>query len=197
MAYVNLYSRKSHKGFRVYFVRYYLPGQRNKRRQFTIGNVSSRRAKEITERIRSMVLQGVDPHEYAKQQAEKTNGKSRLKLTKLEEIYLQHSSISNRPKTIKVKQDAVKRLREFVGNCYVDTITQEMIENWMTSMKVSKTSVNIYFRSIRSMFNWAFEQDFIKVNPFANGRIKQFKTSDVDPDDYFTLEENHLILGEL
>ena len=194
MACAKLYSKKNDKGHRIYYVRYYLPGQRDKRRQFTIGNVSSRRAKEITERIRSMVLQGVDPHEYAKQQADMTNGKSQLKLFEFITAYLEHCSIDNRPNTLEIKREAFKKLRQHFGNCIVESISPEDIEKWMSSFTVSKTTVNINLRAVRAMFNWGFKREMIEVNPFANAGIKQYKVSDTDPDDYFSLEEVKLIL---
>ena len=64
-------------------------------------------------------------------------------------------------------------------------------------MKMTKTSVNIYLRSIRSMFNWGFKRELIKSNPFANAGIKLYKVSDTDPEDYFSLEEIELILQTL
>ena len=193
MPFVKLCHRKNSKKQSVYFVRYYLPGQRETHRQFTIGNVSPRRAKEITERIRAMVIQGVDPNEFSKEQAEKYVEKTQLKLKELEEAYLQHCTISNRPRTLEIKKYAFRLLRECLGNCDVDSITQGMIENWMTTLELSKTAVNMYFRAVRSMFNWAYEQQLTQNNPFVNGRIKQFKIPENDPENYFTLEEIVLI----
>ena len=197
MAFVRLDQRKNSKNQSVYFVRYYLPGQRETHRQFTIGNVSHRRAKEITERIRAMVIQGIDPNEFSKEQAEENHSPSRLRLSELEGLYLQYSAISNRPKTIKGKQNAFKGFREFTGDVYADTIKPETVESWMASMKITKTSVNIYLRSIRSMFNWGFKRELIRSNPFANAGIKLYKVSDTDPEDYFSLAEVELILKSL
>ncbi|NQS97845.1 MAG: site-specific integrase [candidate division Zixibacteria bacterium] len=197
MAFVKLCHRKNSKKQSIYFVRYYLPGQRETHRQFTIGNVSPRRAKEITERVRAMVIQGVDPNEFSKEDAEKNHSPSRLRLSELEDLYLQYSAISNRPKTIKGKQDAFKRFREFTGDVYADSIKPETVESWMASMKMTKTSVNIYLRSIRSMFNWGFKRELIKSNPFTNAGIKLYKVPESDPEDYFTLEEVELILKML
>jgi len=83
------------------------------------------------------------------------------------------------------------------GDVHTDNIKPDTVESWMASMKISKTSVNIYLRSIRSMFNWGFKRDFIKSNPFADAGIKLYKVSDTDPNDYFSLEEVELILKTL
>ena len=197
MPFVKLCHRKNSKKQSVYFVRYYLPGQRETHRQFTIGNVSPRRAKEIAERIRAMVIQGVDPNEFSKENAENNHSPSRLRLSELEDLYLQYSAISNRPKTIKGKKDAFRRFREFTGDVYADNIKPDMVESWMSSMKMSKTSINIYLRSIRSMFNWGYRRELIKSNPFAKAGIRLYKVPDSDPEDYFTLEEVRLILKML
>ena len=197
MACAKLYSRKSNKGNRIYYVRYYLPGQRDNRRQFTIGSVSSRRAKEVSERIRAMVIQGVDPHDFAKQQAEINNESPKIKLADLIAAYLEHCAIDNRPSTINIKRGAFKRLQQHLGNCEVDSIQPEDIEKWMASMKLSKTTVNINLRAVRAMFNWGFKREKIETNIFENAGIKQYKVSDTDPDDYFSLEEVQLILEAL
>ena len=197
MPHAKLYFKKNLKGHRIYYVRYYLPGQREKRRQFTIGDVSSRRAKEIAERIRAMVIQGVDPHEFAKQQAEKYNVKSPIKLHEFISAYLEHCSIDNRPNTIEIKRGAYKKFQKYFGNCIVESITPEDIEKWMVSMKTSKTTININLRAVRAMFNWGLKRNKIEVNPFANAGIKQYRVPDTDPDDYFSLEEVKLILDTL
>ena len=197
MACAKLYSRKNGKGHRIYYVRYYLPGQREKRRQFTIGNVSSRRAKEIAERIRALIIQGVDPHEFAEEQAEKTVEKNHLRLSELEEAYIQHCLITNRSSTIEIKRNAFRDLRFFLGDCYAAEITPEKIEAWMTSLNISKTTVNIKLRTIRAMFNWGFKREMIDVNPFKNGGIKQYKVPDNDPEGFFNLDEVRLILKTL
>lgn len=194
MACAKLYSRKNGRGHRTYYVRYYLPGQRDFRRQFTIGNVSSKHAKEIAERIRAMIIQGVDPHEFAKQQAEKVTEKRQLKLDEVAQAYLQHCNIINSSKTLELKKYSYKSLQQYLGNYSIDKITREMIEKWMTSLKLAKTSSNMYFRSVRSMFNWAFDEELTSVNPFANGKIKPFKVPETDPNGYFSIEEIDPIL---
>ena len=195
MAFVKLYHRQNSKGNRIYFVQYKLKGQGLNK--FTIGNVSPRRAKDISERIRAMVIQGVDPHEFVNKQTEKPEEKSRLRLSELEKAYLKHCSISNHTSTIELKKNAYNSLRSFAGNCYADEITPEVIEAWMASQKISKTTINIKLRTIRAMFNWGFQRESIDVNPFKNGVIKQYKVPDSDPEDYFTLQEIETILKTL
>ena len=197
MAFTKLCNRKNSKGERIYFVRYYLNGNRGKERRFTIGNVSPRRAKEITERIRAMVIQSVDPNEFYKEQTEKNDDMQRLKLSELVEAYLKYCEISNRPSTINLKKDAYKSFRDFLGNCYVDKITPEKIESWMTSLNVSKTSVNIKLRTVKAMFNWGAKRGLLQDNPFVNSGIQQYKVPDSDPERYFTLKEIELILNNL
>ena len=86
---------------------------------------------------------------------------------------------------------------DFLGNCYLDKITPEKIEAWMTSLKISKTTINIKLRTVRAMFNWGFKRGLSPVNPFDNSGIQQFKVPDSDPEDYFTLEEVELFLEKL
>ena len=103
MPFTKLCHRNNSKGNRVYFVRYYITGNRGNERKITIGNVSSRRAKEISERIRAMVIQGVDPQEFYKEQAETYSENTPLKLVEITEDYLQHCSIINSANTIALK----------------------------------------------------------------------------------------------
>lgn len=197
MAFTKLCHRKNSRGERIYFVRYYLNGNRGKERRFTIGQVSPRRAKEITERVRSMVVQSVDPNDFYQEQVEKKNEVQRLRLSELVDAYLKYCEISNRPSTIDLKEDAYNSLGDFLSNCYVDRITPEKIESWMTSLNISKTSVNIKLRTIRSMFNWGQKRGLIIDNPFTNSGIQQYKVPDSDPERYFTLMEIELILTKL
>ena len=198
MAFAKLYHLKNSKKQIVYYVRYYLPGQSSKNeKRFTIGSVSNRRAKEITERVRALVIQGIDPNEYYEEQARKNDDSLQFKLSNLTEAYLKHCAISNRPNTLRIKQEAFKKLKVYFGSCPIDTFTPEKIEAWMASLKISKTTVNIYLRAVRAMFNWAYKRELISVNPFLNAAVKQYKVADSDPDDYFSLEEVELILKTL
>ena len=198
MPFAKLYHRKNSKHQVIYGVRYYLTGQSSKNEsRFTIGNVSPRRAKEIFERIRAMVVQGIDPHDYFEEQTEKNNETHRIKLSELEEAYLKYCSISNQPSTLGLKAEAYRSLRDFIGDCYADKITPEKIEAWMSGLKIAKTSVNIKLRTVRAMFNWGVKRGLITDNPFANSGIQQFRVPDSDPEDYFSLTEVQLILKTL
>jgi len=195
MAFAKLKYRENSKGERVYYVEYRLQGRKNTK--FTIGNVQPRKANEIGDQIRALVLQGIDPHEYVKEQAKYSKEKPRLKLSELIKAYLKSCELSNQPNTIIIKRNASRSLISHLGNINLDQITPELIEEWMTSQNVSKTSANINLRSIRSMFNWCAEREFIKDNPFNNGRIKQYKIPDSDPEDFFTEAEVGIILEEI
>ena len=198
MAFAKLYHSKNSKNQVFYFVRYYLPGQCSKdEKRFTIGSVSNRRAKDICERIRAMVIQGVDPNDYFETKVNESAETPRLKLSQLMEAYLKHCVLSNQPSTIDLKEDAYENLRSFLGNCYADAVTPEKIEDWMSSLKISKTTINIKLRTVRSMFNWGVKRKLITDNPFANSGIQQFRVPDTDPEDYFTVTEIGKILQKL
>ena len=107
--------------------------------------------KEIADKVRSLVLQGTDPHEYAKEQAKYSKDKPRLKLSELERLYNEFCFNRNRPGTIKRNQYSFKKLREYCGNCYVDTINREKTELWITNSKLSKSAINIHLSSCRAI----------------------------------------------
>ena len=193
MAFCKLHHRQNSKGERVYYVEYRLPGRKNTK--FTIGNVEARKAKEIADNIRALILQGIDPHEYAREQAKYSKEKPRLKLSELIEKYIQSCRITNQTRTIEIKESACKVFREFIGDPNIDQITIEKVEEWLTSLKLSKTSANMYLRAIKAMFNWGHKRNLVNTNPFDN--INQYKVPDSDPEDYFTIEEISLILSEL
>ena len=195
MAFAKLHHRQNSKDERIYYVEYRLPGRKNTK--FTIGNVEARKAKEIADNIRALIIQGIDPHEYARGQAKYSKEKPRLKLSELIEAYMKYCSISNRPNTLRLKSEAFRGYHSFLGNCYVDKITPENIEAWMISLNSSKVTINKKIRAIRAMFNWGFNRNMFEVNPFKNSGIKQYRVSDSNPEDYFTLEEVRLILKTL
>ena len=141
MAFSKLHHRQNSKGDRIYYVEYRLPGRKNTK--FTIGNVQARKAKEIADNIRALIIQGIDPHEYAKEQAKYSKEKPRLKLSELIEAYMKYCSIDQRPKTIQIKKEAFKKFLNHCGNQYVDFISAEEVELWMANAEISKTSVNI------------------------------------------------------
>ena len=192
MAFAKLHHRQNSKGERIYYVEYRLPGRKNTK--FTIGNVEARKAKEIADNIRALIIQGIDPHEYARGQAKYSKEKPRLKLSEAYEKYLQHCAIVNRPKTIQMKRYAYTLLLKNVGNCYFDSITKEMIEKWMVSSELSKVSINMYFRSIRSLFYWAYKENIIDLNLFKDSNLRQFKIAEANQENYFTAEEIDNIL---
>ena len=195
MAFAKLYHRKTSKHQVIYGVRYYLAGQSSKNEsRSTIGPVSPRRAQQIFERIRALVIQGIDPHDYFEEQTKKS---IETPLSELTEAYIKHCRISNSLNTIGIKEQALKKLRHYFGDCDVETITPERIESWMTSLEISKTTININLRAVRAMFNWGFKREMISVNPFRNAAVKQFKVPESDPEDYFALEEVALILKTL
>ena len=195
MAFAKLHYRQNSKGERIYYVEYRLPGRKNTK--FTIGNVQARKAKEIADKIRALILQGTDPHEYAREQAKYSKEKPRLKLSELEDAYLQYCSVMNQPNTIGLKKEAFKSLRSSLGDCYVDKITPEQIELWMSSSKPSKITINKKFRVIRALFNWGVKRNMINMNLFTTSGIKQYSVPDSNPEGYFTLEEVKLILNVL
>ena len=192
MAFAKLHHRQNSKGDRIYYVEYRLPGRKNTK--FTIGNVQARKAKEIADKIRALIVQGIDPHEYVREQAKYSKEKPRLKLSELIEAYMKYCSIDQRPKTIQIKKLAFKKFLNHCGNQYVDSISAEEVELWMANAEISRTSVNIYLRVITAMFNWGNKRGLFNKNPFANGKVKQFKVADSDPEQYFSFEEVKLIL---
>ncbi len=200
MAFSKLHYRINSKGERIYYVEYRLPGRNNTK--FTIGNVQARKAKEIADRVRGLVLQGIDPHEYAKEKAKYNKEKPRLKLSELEDAYLQYCQKRNRPNTIEIKQVALKKLRKYLGDCYLDTITPENIESWISSLGLRKTTVNINLRAVRAMFNWGFKREMFNKNPFAEGKINQYKVVDsfgntISPTEDLKQENVNLIIYSL
>jgi hypothetical protein len=184
MPFSQLCCRNNSKGERVYFVRYYITWNRGNEHKITIGKVSPRQAKEISERFHAMVLQGVDPQDFYKEQAEKNidEAPKKVRLSDLSDAYLKYCAINNNPGTIEIKETAYRSLIKFLGNCDVENITPERIESWMISLnKITKITVNIKLRQIRSMFNWGMKRGMINNNPFKNSDIKQYKVPDSDP----------------
>lgn len=143
------------------------------------------------------MLQGVDPHEYVKEQAKYSKEKPRLKLSELEEAYLKHCAVTNKPKTMELKREAFRNLREFLNDSYVDKLVPEQIEDWMSKQDASKTTIDKKLRAINAMFNWGIAREIIDSTPFKNSAVRQYSVPDSNPEDYFTLEEVEFILQTL
>jgi integrase len=81
------------------------------------------------------------------------------------------------PGTILKYQEAVSYLTEFFGeHKTIDTLTKYDAERFKTAMQtgelkkgkkaMSPESVNMHLRSVKAIFNWGVEFEFLAVNPF-------------------------------
>jgi integrase/recombinase XerD len=189
MPFANLKHRYNSKNQRVWYVDYETAS--NKRSDFTIGKCDKREAEKIASRIQAIVLEGGDPQELKR--------KGTRKLSDLIDDYLKYCEITQRPKTIEMKKLAYNRLTEHLGNPFLDNLKPNSIESWIKSMQddLSKTSISMYFRSVKVMLNWGLKRGYLKEDIIMNGLVKDVKQPDADPQNYFTKEDIHEILSSI
>jgi len=192
--YAKLKYRSNSKAEKVYFVDY---KHGDKRSKFTIGAVDFRTANKIKDAVVSKLIEGFDPHEALKKVHEDKQNQTR-RLSDLSTAYLEHCALSQAENTLGIKRIASAKIIEFSDDIAIKDIKPEVIESWMKEMgkDLSSHTVSMYFRSIRSMFNWGIKRGLIENNPFANGDLSDVRKAETDPDGYFTLEEIELILKE-
>jgi integrase len=81
--------------------------------------------------------------------------------------YVGHSSSTKSWKTYEADRNALKRLRETVGNIPMSSLTTNHLERFRVNelKRVKPTSVNIYLRHIKSALAFAVRNGYLEKNP--------------------------------
>lgn len=87
-------------------------------------------------------------------------------------------------RTLEADASAFKSwLKHNPADQYIDQITREQIHKHTEQLiaQISPVSINDYMRHLRTAFNWARDEGFIRINPFAG--IKKLNETDPDKPD--------------
>ena len=81
--------------------------------------------------------------------------------------------------TLKTYITTRNKILSFDENATFDTIDKQWLsnfENWMTGNGMKINSTSFHFKNIRSVFNWAIENDYTNLYPFKKYKIKNEET---------------------
>jgi integrase len=101
-----------------------------------------------------------------------------LKATSLCQLFIEEMRCDYEQTTLDSKKLAFDHFVEAVGNKLIDRVEAsdgQRFKSWGVDRGYSKNSINMWFRSIRRIFNWAVEKELIDVNPLET--VKQMKVT--------------------
>lgn len=102
-----------------------------------------------------------------------------LKLKNFMTKALEFSLTNKAPSTARIDKRALQSFVNFCGDINLARIDFNLIESYKKSLidsGLSKTTVNMYLRHLKSIFTYAVNSNFIKDNPFKKAKqIKQDK----------------------
>ncbi len=123
-------------------------------------------------------------------------GKKRLIiLSKLTQIYLEHSRSEHSQNTYTLNERFLRFFKSFIGDVAVDKITRQDIENYKSERlkSVNKCSVNMEIRHLKATFSYAANiVGILKENPFKN--VKQLKIDGDNLPSYLSLDDIEKLL---
>ncbi len=116
--------------------------------------------------------------------------KKAVRLSKLIEAYLKYSQAEHGKATYALNERFLNYLLDFLGDMPLKKITRKNIEDYKIHRqeRVSKTSVNMEIRHLKSAFNFGVQvYGYLKESPFSN--VKQYKLDGNNLPEYLTLED--------
>ncbi len=103
--------------------------------------------------------------------------------------YSEYAKIIKSPGTNDREDVVLKPFREYFKNCIISKISFEEIEEYRRDRlnRVTIQTVNLEFRHLKAIFNWALTHNFISVNPFM--KVKPIRSPESNLPRFFELEE--------
>jgi len=102
-----------------------------------------------------------------------------LKATSLSQLFIEELRCDYEQTSIANTQLAFRHFVEAVGNKlidHVDAVDGQRFKSWCLEQNYSRNSINMWFRTIRRVFNWAAEEKrLLAVNPLE--AVKQLKVT--------------------
>jgi integrase len=149
------------------------------RKRITIGECDKRTAEKI----------------YYKYMSERQQEKfgirvvNKIKLHQLKTKYLDYAKSVKSPRTIDRDINALNHFIEYFGNCFISNLNTRLVENYRISrmQKVRIETVNLEWRHLKTVFNWAVNHDYIDKNPLSG--IKPLRVPESEIPRFFEVEE--------
>ena len=100
-----------------------------------------------------------------------------------------YSKINKSPKTCEIDKMALRNWVETIGNTFLTDVTARLVEKFKSEMirKLSATTVNMRFRSLRAAFSVAVKWGYLQSNPFKG--LKEIPVDGADAPRYLSSVE--------
>jgi site-specific recombinase XerD len=172
-----LIKRKYKSGKFVWAITYYDgPNQKLK----TIGATDKRTAEKAFAKFTNTLLNS----KFGIAEVEK------ITMSAFKERYFRSINLEKSENTISREKRILRQFIDFTGNVHLDQISTEHVIEFRLkrhSDGLNATTINIEFRHLKAVFNWAVRSNLIESSPF-NG-IKQIKTIESELPKYFSINE--------
>ena len=170
-----LRKRKYRSGNVAWFIEDTINGKRIRK---AIGQCDKRTAEQIFNKYTKM-------NDQQKTKIDLTN----TRLNTFLKSYFEYAKVMKSESTIKRERRLVKHFCTFFPKEKLSDISFTDLEKYrLDRLKlISKEGINLEFRHLKAMFNWALSRDYIDNNPFNN--IKPVKTPENNLPRFFELEE--------
>jgi len=99
-------------------------------------------------------------------------------------------------RTIEVIQCAFGSFQKVIGNIYIDSLSSDDVRKWkrqLTKNNLSKNTISIYQRALKTAFKRAVKWKILEENPFEDVEMPSFKGHD-RPDKSMSIEEVKALL---
>lgn len=176
---ISLYKRKLSKDW-TYVIQYQDPITKEVRTKH-IGKIPKKDAQLIKDNLKV---------ELIKKKFDILNEKQSIKLSELLKRFIDSIKLDRSSATVQITTSATNKFIELMGDPYIDKINLSILENWRNKRKnygrilkdkngneyrgtVKATSINIEYRHLKAMFNYAIKHELLESNPFKF--MKQLK----------------------
>ncbi|WP_456382585.1 tyrosine-type recombinase/integrase [Persephonella sp.] len=98
----------------------------------------------------------------------------KIKLSEFTQEYIEWTQENRSEETVKKANYTLNKLREIVGDIYIKNLTKRHLDNYVSHMLaqgLSRTTVNIHIRTIKSAFTKAVEWEYVKSHPFEGYKL--------------------------
>lgn len=117
---------------------------------------------------------------------------TRILLSKLIELYETDRQSSVKASTFSKLSNKVKMFYEIYGECYVDTINAGMVRQKLMASGKSNRTLNGYLKQFKAMWNWAYQNDYVKSTEVAD-KLRPF----ADTPEKLRIQDKYLEPNEL
>ncbi|RUM40933.1 MAG: hypothetical protein DSY34_04545 [Desulfurobacterium sp.] len=108
--------------------------------------------------------------------------RKKILLSTFSKEYLEWCENNRSTETFKKARHCLKRLQEIIGDIYLYNISRKHLDDYVShllSWGISKVTINVHIRTLKSAFSKAVEWEYLEKNPFLG--YKQLKVQQKPP----------------